>query len=156
MVSERLDQIDYDLRHAEALSARGVKIYEAELVRELEQLRSKDKRGAIRRPYSSDRIAEIRRRQDFALNALEQLGTVIEICPTSNRVLGGVTDPAQHSMHRLLASGVDVVIGADDPGIFDSVLADEVDWVRTHSGLDPIAVDRRLGDPMRFCLRPPS
>jgi hypothetical protein len=156
IVSERLDQIDYDLRHAEALSARGVTIDETGLEQEQEQLRSKDKRAAIRRPYSFDRIAEIRRRQDFALSALEQLGTVIEICPTSNRVLGGVTDPTQHSMHRLLASDVDVVIGADDPGIFDSTLADEVDWVRTHSGLDPIALDRRLGDPMRFCLRPPN
>ncbi len=156
MISERLDQIDYDLRHAEGLTSCGVKVDEAELEREREQLRSKDKRAAIRRPYSPDRVAQIRHRQDFALSALEQLGTVIEICPTSNRVLGGVTDSAQHSMHRLLASGVDVVVGADDPGIFDSTLADEVDWVRTHSTLDSIAVDERLGNPMRFCLRPPG
>ena len=155
MISERLDQIDYDLRHAQGLTSCGVAVDETELEREREQLQSKDKRAAIRRPYSPDRIAQVRHRQDFALNALEQLGTVIEICPTSNRVLGGVTDSSQHSMHRLLASGVDVVIGADDPGIFDSTLRDEIEWVRAHSELDPRALDQRLGDPMRFCLRSP-
>ncbi len=77
MVSERLDQIDYDLRHAEALTSCGVTIDESELERERDQLRSKDKRGAIRRPYSVDLIAQIRLRQDFALSTLEQLGTVI-------------------------------------------------------------------------------
>jgi hypothetical protein len=151
-VSERLDQIDYDLRNSDGLAAFGVRIDEAELEGEGQQLQHRDPAELTRRPYSTDRMAQIRRRQDFVLNALEQLGTVVEICPTSNRVLGGVTDPAQHSMHRLLASGVDVVIGADDPGIFDSTLADEVEWVRTHSGLGADATDERLGDPMRFRL----
>ena len=56
-------------------------------------------------------------------------------------------------MHRLLASGVDVAIGADDPGIFDSTLAQELDWVRTHTRLTPAELDHRLGDPLRLRLR---
>ena len=154
-LSERLDQIDYDLLHAEELAAFGIIVDGPELEREREQLQAANQLSAIVRPYSVDRVAEIRRRQDFVLSALEQLGTVIEICPTSNRVLGGVSDPAQHSMHRLLASGVDVVVGADDPGIFDSTLADELEWVRNHTRLSATAVDQRLGDPMRFRLERP-
>ena len=156
MVSERMDQIDYDLSHAEALISFGVEVDEAALERERQELQSVDRRAAVRRPYSPERIAETRRRQDFVLEALERFGTVVEICPTSNRILGGVYDPAQHSMHRLLASKVDVVIGADDPGIFDSTLADEVEWVRTHSRLDSLGIDERLGDPMRLRLRAPG
>ena len=156
MVLERMDQIDYDLSHAEALISFGVEVDEAALERERQELERMDKRAAIRRPYPPERIAEIRRRQDFVLEALEQFGTVVEICPTSNRILGGVDDPARHSMHRLLASNVDVVIGADDPGIFDSTLADEVEWVRTHSRLDSPGLDERLGDPMRLRLRAPG
>ena len=155
IVSERLDQIDYDLRHAEGLGGCGVDVDVRQLERERQLLRQRDRSGALHRPYSAARVDEVRRRQDFVLGELERLGTAVEICPTSNRVLGGVGDPVQHSMHRLLASGVDVAIGADDPGIFDSTLAAEVEWVRTHSRLDRAAVDDRLGDPARLRLGAP-
>ena len=46
------------------------------------------------------------------------------------------------------------VIAADDPGIFDVTLADEVDWVAQHSHLSEAQLAGRLGDPMRFALRP--
>ena len=153
IVSERLDQIDYDLRHAEGLAACGVEADVGELREERERLLRQDRAGALRRPYSAARVEGVRGRQAFVLAELERLGTAIEICPTSNRVLGGVEDPSQHSMHRLLASGVDVAIGADDPGIFDSTLAQELDWVRTHTRLTPAELDHRLGDPLRLRLR---
>ena len=55
-------------------------------------------------------------------------------------------------MHRFLASEVNLVIGADDPGVFDSPLAAEVDWVARHTGRTPADLVRRLGDPRRFRL----
>jgi len=86
------------------------------------------------------------------LRELTRLGTVVESCPTSNSLIGGVGDPAAHPVRRLLQSDVPLVIGADDPGIFDSPLADEIDWVATHGGLSRDDLQRRLGDPRRFRL----
>ena len=56
-------------------------------------------------------------------------------------------------MHRFLASGVDLVIGADDPGIFESPLAAEVDWVARTTHLSREALAQRLGDPLQHRLR---
>jgi hypothetical protein len=47
---------------------------------------------------------------------------------------------------------VELVIGADDPGIFDSPLADEVDWVVETTHLSPAELFQRLGDPLRHRL----
>ncbi|HIM56379.1 MAG TPA: hypothetical protein EYM39_06715 [Candidatus Latescibacteria bacterium] len=97
-------------------------------------------------------MEEIRRRQDFVLHRLAESGTVIESCPTSNLRIGGVPDAARHPIHRFLRSQVNLVVGADDPGIFDSPLAAEIDWVVAHSGLDARGLAQRLGDPRRFRL----
>ena len=66
--------------------------------------------------------------------------------------IGGVPDAARHPIHRFLRSQVNLVVGADDPGIFDSPLAAEIDWVVAHSGLDARGLAQRLGDPRRFRL----
>ena len=47
---------------------------------------------------------------------------------------------------------MNLVVGADDPGIFDSPLAAEIDWGVAHSGLDARGLAQRLGDPRRFRL----
>ena len=44
-------------------------------------------------------------------------------------------DPGHHPIHTFLKSDVPLAVCADDPGIFDVTLADEIDWVRTHCGL---------------------
>jgi adenosine deaminase len=93
---------------------------------------------------------EVRRRQDFVLERLAVLGTVIETCPTSNLRIGGVPSPAEHPVHRFLRSDVNLVISADDPGTFDAPLAAEVEWVLAHTGYDPTSLVERLGDPRRF------
>jgi hypothetical protein len=47
---------------------------------------------------------------------------------------------------------VSLAICTDDPGNFDITLASEIDWVAAHTGLDHVALARRLGDPRRFRL----
>ena len=128
-VSERLDQIAYDLRYRHELAERGVVVDEGDLNREAERLRQSPGDGvSVNRDYSPERLEDIRRRQDFAIHRLTELGAVIESCPTSNLRIGGVPDAAHHPIHRFLAADVNLVVGADDPGIFDSPLAAEVDW----------------------------
>ena len=92
----------------------------------------------------------MRRRQDFALSRLAVLGTVVETCPTSNLRIGAVPDAKDHPVHRFLASDVRLAIGADDPGLFDCTLADEVNWVQRHTGMAPDALRARLGDPRDY------
>ena len=106
----------------------------------------------MKRPYTPERLEENRRRQEFVLDRLTELGTVIESCPTSNLRIGGVPSPSVHPLHRFLKSQVNLLIGADDPGIFDSPLAAEVDWVLEHTQFDATTLIERLGDPRRFRL----
>jgi hypothetical protein len=150
LVSERLAQIEYDLAYRERLAAYGVAVERAVLEQEREELGRMAENEVVERPYSPQRFHEIRRRQDFVLDQLAGLGTVIESCPTSNLRIGGVPDPKHHPIHRFLRSDVNLVISADDPGIFDSTLADEVDWVLQHTHYEPAQLVERLGDPRRF------
>lgn len=152
LVSERLDQVVYDLQHAETLSKYGIEVNERRLIAEKEALQKMSPDEQIERPYDERRLEEVRRRQQFVLDYLTELGTVIECCPTSNLRIGGVPDAAYHPIHRFMDSQVNLVICSDDPGNFDSPLAAEVDWVLANTGMSEEAVLKRLGGPRRFAL----
>ena len=151
-VGERLDQIAYDLAHSRQMSAYGVDIDFKALTDEREALEKLNPDETVQRPYNEKRLEEVRRRQRFVLSCLAEMGTVIECCPTSNLRIGGVPDPVHHPVHRFLNSDVNLAICADDPGIFATRLADEVDWVCTHSKWEAEDLAKRLGDPRRFQL----
>ncbi len=152
LVNERLDQINYDLHFGDALQSYGVGIDRKALQQERSALLRRPATARLRRPYTRERLEEVRRRQSLVLDRLVDLGTVIESCPASNLRIGGVPDAARHPLHRFLNSAVKLAISADDPGIFDSPLAAEVDWVLDNTGMDGDALERRLGDPRRFRL----
>lgn len=67
------------------------------------------------------------------MRCVRSTGAVIEVCPTSNRRIGGIDDPAHHPVHRLVSTGLPVVVSSDDPGIFGTTLSDELDWVCEHT-----------------------
>lgn len=133
-VAERRDQIAYDLRHMDGLRAVGVDISESALRAELDGLVSLSDNMMVDIEYDEARLAEVRRRQDFAIERVRASGAVIEVCPTSNRRIGGFDDPAHHPVHRFLAAGLPIVISSDDPGSFGITLDDELDWVCEHTG----------------------
>ena len=152
LVSERLDQITYDLNHADGLVSYGVDVNPKKLSDERERLTRLEHDSYIKRPYDDVRLAEVTKRQDYVLDHLLTLGTVIECCPTSNLRIGGIPDPVHHPLHRFLAHGVNLIVGSDDPGNFDVTLASEIDWVLTHTGMTEADLERRLGNPRRFAL----
>jgi adenosine deaminase len=152
LVSERLDQIAYDLTHKADLAHYGITVDTNALHTEQQSLKNKAPNDLIERTYHPQRLEDIQKRQQYVLNRLAQLGTVIETCPTSNLRIGGVPDPAHHPIHTFLKSNVNLAIGADDPGIFDSPLANEIDWVLTHTSWTEKDLAQRLGDPRRFQL----
>ena len=140
--SERLDQIAYDLLHAEALERRGVRVDRVALDRERRRLLlGREPEQAVEHRYNAPRRAEVRRRQDYAMDRVRATGAVVEVCPTSNRRIGAIADPMHHPVHRLLERDVPFVIGTDDPGIFDTSPREELDWVARHAGLDREARD---------------
>ncbi len=151
-VSERLDQIAYDLHYRDALIGYGVPVDLEALQAERKQLAALDPTGEVEQPYDATRLVELRQRQQFVLDRLAALGTVIECCPTSNLRIGGILDPAHHPTHSFLASEVNLAICADDPGNFDITLSSEIDWVLAHTDYDEATLQQRLGDPRRFRL----
>jgi len=152
LVSERLDQIAYDLAHASELLTYNVAIDTTALQTEQEQLKNLAPDEHIERPYNTQRLEDNRKRQQYVLDQLTNLGTVIESCPTSNLRIGGVPDPEHHPIHTFLKSKVNLVISSDDPGIFDSPLSNEIDWILTHTNWSEQDLANRLGDPRQFQL----
>jgi hypothetical protein len=133
-VSERLDQIAYDLQHQVGLEAVGVRIDAAALDAERRALQPRPADEILTISYDAARLDEVRRRQDYAMARVRGTGAVVEVCPTSNRRIGDIRDAAHHPVHRFLAAGLPVVVSSDDPGIFGTTLEDELAWVCEQTG----------------------
>ena len=149
---ERVDQIRYDLTNKPMLAECGVEVDEKGLKAELEELSVCPFSMSISRPYSTERLEDVRRRQNAVLKRLAELGTVIESCPTSNLRIASLPVAAAHPLGRFLEAGVPVVIGADDPGVFDVTLESEIDWAFEHIDMEPARLVERLGDPRHHRL----
>lgn len=132
---ERIDQLRYDLAHADGLERRGVIVDRAAAAEEIRRLEATEEDALVVHKYDAARLDEVRRRQDFAMDRVKSAGAVIEVCPTSNLRIGGIRDPAHHPLRRFLAAGMRVVIASDDPGIFGTSLRDELAWAERDAGL---------------------
>ncbi|QXC60913.1 adenosine deaminase [Aquihabitans sp. G128] len=67
-------------------------------------------------------------------------GTCLDVCPTSNLLLGIVPDLASHPLPALLDAGVRCTLNADDPLLFDATILGEYELARDVFGFD----DERL------------
>lgn len=128
-VFERRAQIHFELRNAAALSNAGVLVSENELKREFAALKDLPDTAAIEIHYNEKRVIRLGLFQDWAMQAVAATGAVIECCPSSNRAIVGFR--YAHPVERFLSAGLPVVIGADDPGIFDTDLSREFQLLRT-------------------------
>ena len=61
------------------------------------------------------------------MEELARRGIVLEVCPGSNVALGLYPNRAAHPLHRLIAAGVRVTLGSDDPPFFHTTLGTEYD-----------------------------
>ena len=66
---------------------------------------------------------------------LADRGTVLEVCPTSNVVLGVYPDFASHPFLALRAAGVAVTLGSDDPPYFGATIGGEYGVASERFGL---------------------
>ena len=76
-------------------------------------------------------------------------GVTLEVCPVSNVALGVYAALEEVPIPELLAAGVPVALGADDPLLFGSRLAGQYAVVRAAHGLD----DARLAELARMSVR---
>ncbi|MEM6295690.1 MAG: adenosine deaminase [Myxococcota bacterium] len=81
---------------------------------------------AVRRLHA-DRIGHgVRCLEDEALvEALRHRGTPLEVCPTSNVVLGVFPSMPEHPLPALLDAGLNVTLASDDPPMFGTDLLTE-------------------------------
>lgn len=70
------------------------------------------------------------------LDELAERGICLDVCPTSNLLLGVVGDLADHPLDGLLEAGVRCSINADDPTLFGRSIVTEYELCRTTMGLD--------------------
>lgn len=63
-------------------------------------------------------------------------GVMLEVCPTSNLLLGVVDDLADHALPALIESGVRVCVNTDDPGWFATDLMTELRLASDRLGVD--------------------
>ncbi|MEV7908662.1 adenosine deaminase, partial [Streptomyces anulatus] len=101
------------------------------------ELSGPDSVRAVIEHLGATRIAHgIRAVEDPALlELLAGQGVSLDVCLTSNRVLGVVPDLAGHPLPQLLAAGVRCSLGTDDPLMFGSSLTDEYLIARDTLGL---------------------
>jgi aminodeoxyfutalosine deaminase len=69
------------------------------------------------------------------LDRLREERITLEVCPSSNVATGVVPSLAEHPLPRLLDAGVPVVLGSDDPPMFNTTLLEEYRRVRDYFGL---------------------
>ena len=80
---------------------------------------------------------------------LAERGTVLEVCPTSNVVLGLYASYAEHPLPALRAAGVAVTLGSDDPPYWDASIGGEYAVAAEQFGLG----DDELREITRTALR---
>lgn len=101
------------------------------------ELRGPDSVRAAVEHLGATRIAHgIRAAEDPALlRLLAERGVSMDVCLSSNRVLGVVPELTRHPLPQLLAAGVRCSLGTDDPLMFGSSLAEEYAIARHTLGL---------------------
>ena len=113
-------------------------------------------RAALELPVT--RISHgVRAIEDPALVAeLAERGTVLECAPTSNVVLGVYPDYSSHPLPRLVAAGVRVTLGSDDPPYFGASIGGEyaVCHERFGFGEDDLKRITRTALEAAFCEEP--
>ena len=140
-VAERVDQLRYDVRHAKGLRRHGVPVDFQETCKELDSIEALPSESELTRGYDDAALNEVRARQRYAMECIRSLGAIVEVCPTSNRRIGGISSQHHHPVHRFIENDVPFVVASDDPGIFGTTLADEIDWVVQAADLGTDAFD---------------
>ncbi|HSF26903.1 MAG TPA: adenosine deaminase [Actinomycetes bacterium] len=106
------------------------------------ELAGADSVRACLETLAADRVGHgVRAVEDPALlDRLAERGVACEVCPASNVALGVWPSPEKVPLPTLLAAGVTVALGADDPLLFGPRLLAQYAMAREVHGLDDVAL----------------
>src|SRR5215469_5362468 len=90
------------------------------------------------------------------LDRLREARITLEVCPSSNVATGVVRSLAAHPLPRLLAADVPVVLGSDDPPMFNTTLLGEFQRARDHFGLTAHQLRALAGASIEASFAPPA
>jgi hypothetical protein len=142
---EQLDHLQWLTLNGDALRAYGYSIDQGSLQKKtaaLAALNTMQLTETIEVPEAfmsfKERVESIRSLQLAVLQMVADTGAAIEVCPTSNHRIGQIPSWRQHSLagfcryndsypHKRVA----LVIGADDPGLFNQTLRQEWSLIQT-------------------------
>lgn len=62
---------------------------------------------------------------DYVMDLIKERNIRLNICPSSNRILGAVKDMSKHPARRLFDKGIKITINTDDLLLFDSGVSEE-------------------------------
>jgi adenosine deaminase len=98
-------------------------------------------RAALELPGVTRISHGVRAIEDPALVAvLAEREVVLEVCPTSNVVLGVYRSYGEHPLPALRAAGVRVTLGSDDPPYFGTTIGREYQIAHDELGMDDAAL----------------
>jgi len=80
--------------------------------------------------------------EPLLVRELAQRGVTLNVCPTSNVVLGVYRSFAEHPLPALRAAGVRVTLGSDDPPYFGATIGGEYEVCAEHFGWDDQALEQ--------------
>ncbi|MCZ8155256.1 MAG: adenosine deaminase [Leptospira sp.] len=135
LVSERLDQIHFDLENYDSILEFGSYFSKEDLNVERNLLKTKVNNDQITMMMDSIKIRYLQTFQNFIMSKIAQTNSIIECCPSSNLYIGMLENLADHPIARFYDNNIKITIGSDDPGLFDTNLKRE--YEKAHeSGLD--------------------
>jgi adenosine deaminase/aminodeoxyfutalosine deaminase len=86
------------------------------------------------------------------LDALRELDVPLEICITSNVLLGAVDRIENHPVRRIFDAGVPIVLNTDDPGLFRTTLTREYEIARDVFGFSKEELTGLAGNSFRYAF----
>ena len=88
------------------------------------------------------------------LDQVVEAGVGLEVCPGSNVSLGVYGDATEVPLRRLVDSGAQIALGADDPLLFGSRLVDQYVSAREDHGLDDAEIAELARSSIRMSRAP--
>ena len=73
---------------------------------------------------------------------IKQRGVVLELCPTSNWLIGAVPSKREHPFRQFFDEGLKTTVNSDDPGIFNIDLTHEYQLLADHYGFSEREFDQ--------------
>lgn len=134
--SERILQIDYELKHQDELEDSGYEVDPGSHLREKEMLQKRPSDWRLEAQYDEKRILQLHRFRNFAMQRIRKSGAVIESCPTSNVRIAGLQTLKKHPLGFFLKNQLPVVLGSDDGGILDTDLVREFENALSIPGVE--------------------